>query len=79
MSDKDLDKDKLIELINSVKTYSGCDEVEIVGSNKTLEILMVNGFPLYKFKCKEVPDLDLDESKIYIIPIDGDKKVKIYG
>lgn len=72
MSNKDLDTltyDKVMKLIDSVKMYSGCDEVELKGDDKTFEELMKLGFPLGEFKCENITDL-LDESKLYIIPID---------
>lgn len=74
MSDKDLDK--LMELIDSVKTYSGCNEVKLMGDNKTFEELMKNGFQLGEFKCEDITDF-LDESRLYIIPINDNKKVNI--
>ena len=72
MSNKDSNKltyDKLMELVDSIKMYSGYDEVKLVGNNKTFEELMAMGFPLGDFKCEEV--LELDESKLYVIPIDN--------
>lgn len=64
------DYEKIMELIDSIKMYSGCDEVKLVGDNKTFEELIALGFPLGKFKCENVGDT-LDESKLYIIPIDN--------
>lgn len=71
MGNKDLDK--LMEIIDSIKMYSGRDEVKIVGNSKSFEELTAMGFPLTDFKCEEVND-ELDESKIYIIPIDTKRK-----
>lgn len=71
MSNKDSNKltyDKLIELINSVKMYSGCDEVKLVGNDKTFEELMALNFPLGEFKCENMGEL-LDESRLFIMPV----------
>ena len=69
MDNKDLDK--LIEIINTIKTYSGCDEVELWGNDKTFEELIASGFPLGEFECKNMMGEPLDESKLYIVPIDN--------
>lgn len=66
MDDK-LTKDRLIELIDCVKMYSGCDEVELIGSHKTFEEIIAMGFPLTDLKCEE--PFEIDESLLYIIPV----------
>lgn len=76
--DLHIDYNELIKLIDSVKMYSGCDEVKLVGNNKTFEELIASGFPLGEFKCENMDDM-LDETRLWVIPIDGNKKVKIYG
>lgn len=76
MNNKDLAYDKIMELIDSVKIYSGCDNVELWGNNQTFEELMASGFPLGEFKCKKVLD-ELDESRLYIIPTQP-KSIKLY-
>lgn len=58
---------ELIELINSVKSYSGCDEVKLIGNHKAFEELRAIGFPLTNFKCEELSEPD--EPQLYIIPI----------
>lgn len=63
--DEKLTYEKLIELIDLVKMYSGCDEVELIGSHKTFEEIMEMGFPLTDLKCKE--PLEIDETLLYII------------
>ena len=71
MSNKNSDKltyDKLIELVDKVKACSGCNEVKLVGNDKTFKELTIMGFPLTEFKCEEA--LEIDESQLYIIPID---------
>ena len=85
MDNKDsneLTYDELINLINTVKTYSGCDEVTLVGNNKAFENLTSLGLPLDEFKCKVIFD-ELDETKLFIIPV-GPKhqdniKIKFVG
>ena len=72
MRDKNSDKltyDKLMEVIDSIKMYSGCDEVKLVGNDKSFEELTALGFPFGEFKCENITDM-LDESKLYIIPIE---------
>ena len=81
MSNKDLDKltyNKLMELIDSVKMSSGYDEVKLVGNDKSFEELTALDFPLGEFKCENITDM-LDESRLYIIPIDSkhQKSIKI--
>lgn len=58
--------DSLMELIDSVKMYSGCDEVKLVGNNKAFEKLIAMGFPLGEFKCENT--VELDESNLWIMP-----------
>ena len=71
------DVNKLLELIDSVKMYSGCDDVGLFGNHKTFEELISAGFQLDKFKCTEFSELD--ESHIYIIPLPEHKKsLKVY-
>ena len=67
MEDK-LTYDRLIELIDCVKMCSGCDEVELIGSHKTFKEIMAMGLPLTDLKC-EAP-FEIDESQLYIIPIE---------
>ena len=74
MDNKDLDK--LMELIDSVKMASGCDEVVLYGNDKTFEEVMALDFPLGEFKCNNIPDT-LDETRLYIIPIEGHKDLKV--
>lgn len=69
MDNKDLDK--LVEIINTVKTYSGCDEVELWGNDKTFEELMAIGFPLGEFECKNMMGEPLDESRLWVVPINN--------
>ena len=69
MDNKDLDK--LVEIINTVKTYSGCDEVELWGNDKTFEELMATGFPLGEFECKNMKGEPLDESRLWVVPINN--------
>ena len=76
MNNKDLDK--IMGLIDSVKMYSGCDRVELWGNDKTFEELIASGFPLCEFKCENMDDM-LDETRLWVIPIDDNKKVKIHG
>ncbi len=64
--------DELMNLIDTIKICSGRDEVKLIGDNKSFEELMAIGFPLGKFKCENIGDV-LDESKLYIIPIDNDE------
>lgn len=73
MSNKVLDRltyDKLMELIDSIKMYSGYDEVKLVGNDKSFEELASLNFPLGEFKCENINDM-LDESRLFIIPIDS--------
>ena len=62
-----LNYNELMELVNSVKMYSGCNEVKLAGNPKTFEEVMAMGFPLADFRCEE--SFELDESQLYIIPI----------
>ena len=63
--------DELMKLVDDVKMYSGCDEVELVGNHETFQELTVKGFPLDKFKCTEATSpFELDRSQLYIIPIE---------
>ena len=66
--------DKLLELINSVKTASKYNEIEIWGNKKSFDELMASGFPLGNFKHKEI---EFDESRIMIIPCEP-KPLKLY-
>lgn len=78
MSNNDINtltSNELIKLIDKVKIASGCNEVELIGSHKTFEDLIAEGFPLNSFKCTE--DLKLDESQLYIIPIREHENIKI--
>lgn len=68
-------KDDLLKLIDNVKMYSGCDEVELIGNHKTFQDLIAKGFPLADFKCTE--DLKLGESQLYVIPIREHNNIKI--
>ena len=71
-----LTNDELIKLIDKVKTYSGCSEVELTGCHKTFEELIKIGFPLTDFKCNE--EFKLDTSQLYIIPVgEHSKNIKI--
>lgn len=73
MNNKDKDTltyDKIMELIDSVKMYSGYDEVKLVGNDKSFEELIALDFPLGEFKCENINDM-LDESRLFIIPIDS--------
>lgn len=67
MDDK-LTYDRLIELIDLVKACSGCDKVKFVGTHETFEEIMAMGFPLNRFECERV--FELDESQLYIIPVE---------
>ena len=63
-------KDDLLKLIDNVKMYSGCDEVELIGNYKTFQDLIAKGFPLDKFKCTEATSpFELDRSQLCIVPI----------
>lgn len=66
--DEKLTYEKLIEMVDLVKTCSGCDKVKFVGTRETFEEIMAMGFPLNDFKCEWV--FELDESQLYIIPIE---------
>lgn len=80
MRNKDLDKltyDKLMEMIDTIKIHSGCDEVKLVGDNESFEKLMAINFPLEEFKCENMGDM-LDESRLWIIPINDNKQIKTY-
>lgn len=71
MSNKNSDKltyEKLIELIDKVKACSGCNEVKLAADDKTFKKLTIMGFPLTEFKCEKA--LELDESQLYVIPIE---------
>lgn len=65
---------KLLELINSVKTTSKYNEVELWGDKKSFDELIASGFPLKDFKCKE---FEFDESKIIVVPCEP-KHIKLY-
>ena len=65
---------ELLELINSVKVASECNEVELYGDKKSFDELIASGFPLGNFKHKEV---EFDESRIMIIPCEP-KPLKLY-
>lgn len=67
MDDK-LTYERLVGLIDYIKMYSGCDEVELIGSHKTFEEIIAMGFPLTDFKYEE--PFEIDESQLYIIPIE---------
>ena len=67
--DNKLNYNELMELVNSVKMYSGCNEVKLVGSHKTFEQVMAMGFPLTDFEYEE--SFEFDESQLYIIPTDN--------
>lgn len=72
MKNEDLDKiDKIMEVINSVKIYSGCDRVELWGNDKTFEELMAIGFPFGEFECKNMMGEPLDESRLWVVPINN--------
>ena len=74
MNNKDLTYEKIMELIDSVKMYSGCDKVELWGNNKTFEELMAIDFPLGECKCENMDDM-LYETRLWVIPIyNGDIK-----
>lgn len=66
--DEKLTYEKLIEMVDKVKACSGCNEVKLVGNDETFKELTIIGFPLTEFKCEEV--FEVDESRLYIIPID---------
>lgn len=68
------DRDKLIELIDSVKAVNLCDSVELIGSELSFDILKQSGFPLKDFKCHEIL---FDKSEIMIIPTKTSKSIKI--
>ena len=81
MRNKDSDKltyDQLMELVNSVKMYNGCDEVELIGNDKSFEELMALGFPLGEFKCTNITDF-LDEARVYVIPMNSDEEDNAYA
>ena len=59
---------ELMELIDRIKTFSGCDEVKLIGDRKVFDELIDVGFPLSCFKHTEIND-ELNESRLYIIPI----------
>lgn len=61
--------EKLMDLADTIKICSGCDEVKLVGNHKTFEEMMTMGIPLTDFKCEEV--FEFDESQLYIMPIDN--------
>ena len=68
------DRDKLIELIDSVKAVNSCDSVELIASDLLFDKLKQSGFPLNDFKCHEIL---YDKSKIMIIPTKTSKNIKI--
>ena len=59
------DNSKLIKLINDVKMFNGCNNVELIGSAESFDELRQNGFSLKNFKYTEVP---CDDPTIMIIP-----------
>lgn len=63
-----MDLTELMELIDRIKTLSGCDEVQLTGDRKVFDKLIDVGFPLSCFKHAEIND-ELNESRLYIIPI----------
>lgn len=65
---------ELLELINSVKTASKHNEVELWGDKKSFDRLIASGFPLEDFKCKK---FEFDDSKIMVIPCEP-KPFKLY-
>lgn len=54
-------------LIDTVKTQSGRNEVELIGNRKTFKELIELGFPLNNFKHVEVLD-EPDEQRLWVIP-----------
>ena len=68
--DEKLTYKKLIELIDCVKMYSGCDSVKLVGNHKTFEEIMAMGFPLNDFKYEKILD-EFDRTQLYIMPIEN--------
>lgn len=71
--DKDLSK--IIELINSVKATTKCNEVELIGDKESFNKLVASGFPLENYKYQEVQFVD--ESRIVIIPYKP-RPIKLY-
>lgn len=71
MKDKGIDirYDELMEIINTIKTYSGRNEVMLISNNKSFEELKALNFPLSNFKCQVLDD-ELEESKLFIVPIE---------
>ena len=67
--DEKLTYDELMKLVDTIKMCSGCNEIKLVGNNKTFEELMKNGFPLDEFECENITDF-LEESRLYVIPIE---------
>ena len=65
---------ELIELVNSVKSYSPYHEAELLGRQKSFDKLIDSGFPLGDFKCRE---FEFDESKIMVVPCEP-KPIKFY-
>ena len=65
---------KLLELIDSVKTTNIDSEIELIGSKKCFDKLTEIGFDLNSVKHHE---FEFDDSKIFIIPAKP-KPIKVY-
>lgn len=71
------DLNKMIELINSVRTSNIGDEIELIGSKESFDKLEQIGFDLNSVRHHEIK---FDDSKIFIITAPAKlKPIKIYG
>lgn len=71
---QDFSVEALLGLIDSVKSYSGCNKVKFIGSKKTFDRLTEIGFDLGNIEYQEVIS---DESQIFVLPVNTNNKIKI--
>jgi hypothetical protein len=66
---QDFSAEALLELIDCVKSYNGCNKVKFIGSKTTFDRLTEMGFNLGDIEYQEVIS---DEPQIFVLPINTD-------
>lgn len=68
---QDFSAEALLELVDSVKSYNGCNKIKFIGSKKTFDRLTEMGFNLGDIEYQEVIS---DEQQIFVLPANTDNK-----